>query len=559
MLRRRRFFALAFVLFACRESSTEVPVGPYRSGPGEALTQRFDNGRTGANLAERVLRPSNVGSLALSRSFPVDEQVYAQPLVVEGVEGKTLLLVATMANTFSAYDFDAPVAGPPLWQVGPSVLGTPGDSPRNVGGKNGILSTPVVDKARGVAYVVSRDCDPLAPKSAPSCAFHLTAVRLADGATAASVVVAGSVKNGAGQEVAFDASLHWNRPALLLAGDRLFVAFGSGPPEDRHEEDFVYHGWVFGYAAAALSSQPPSIYCTTPDARGGSIWQGGGGLAADDEHVYFAGANGILGFATFPPPSWPSAPRGGEDSIGKLSIADASKLAGRYWDDRPYLADGNVFQYMESGDNGFGSASPTLVPGARDLIVTGKSGMIYLVDRDTMSSRQTPLIPFSNLPFQPGHTMHLHSWWGIPFCSSVVFYRLRGGAAGLAFAWAADDRLKSFRYDYAARSLVVEATADVAPIGKGSSGGGLLALSADRDDDESAVLWAVSRSATDSKEGRLWAFAPRTLAELWHVDTPSFQKFAPPVVVRGHVLVAATGNGAAERAILDYAIPSGVR
>lgn len=554
---RHRSLLSALVLFVL----LEVAVGcgsSARTGPGELLTQRVDNGRTGANLGEKVLRPSNVGSLALVRSFPVDEQVYAQPLVVEGVDGPsgrhTLLIVATMANTVAAYDFDDPRAGEPLWRAGAEQLGKPGSSPRNVGGKNGILATPVIDRARALIYVVSRDCDPTAPESMPACRFHLSAVRLADGRLQSTRTIEGSVHSTAGSAVVFDPSLHWNRPALLLASDRLLVGFGSGPPENKHEEDFVYHGWLFGFSAEDLSAAP-TVYCTTPDGRGGSLWQGGGGLSADDAHAYFAGANGILGNTTFPPSSWPTLPGGSEDSIGRVPLTDASQLDGRYWDDRPYHADGNVFQYMESGDNGFGSAAPTLIPGSPDLITTGKSGMVYLIDRDRMAAVQAPLAPFSNLPLQPGHELYLHSWWGIPFCTTLAFYRQSGGTSGLAFGWAAGDFLKSFRYDYGSRVLAVASTASTPASSSGSSGGGVLAISADGDDDTSAIVWALSKRSAEGSDGRLWAFDALTLSELWHVDTPAFQKFAPPAVVRGHVLVPATGAGSSQKAILDFALP----
>jgi hypothetical protein len=545
-----RLFLCVLALGACNGGSA------FRSGSGELLTQRADNGRTGASLNEKLLRPSSLGALSLVRSFPVDEQVYAQPLVVEGVDGPTgrhtLLLVATMANTFLAYDFDAPGPGEPLWQVGAAQLGIPGSSPRNVGGKNGILATPAVDRARSLVYVVSRDCDPAAPDSMPVCRFHLSALRLADGATQSTRIIDGAVTNAAGEVVEFDASLHWNRPALLLAADRLYVGFGSGPPENDHEEDFVYHGWLFSFSTSDFGAAP-TVFCTTPGGRGGSLWQGGGGIAADEAHLYFTGANGILGNTTFPPSSWPTTPRGAEDSIGRMPLDAASQMDGHYWDDRPYHADGNVFQYMESGDNGFGSAAPTLIPGSRDLITTGKSGMVYLIDRDRMTAVQAPLAPFNNLPLQAGHDLYLHSWWGIPFCSTLTFYRQQGGASGLAFGWAAGDFLKSFRYDYAARTLTVASTAATPASGTGSSGGAVLALSADGDDDSSAIVWALSRRETEGSDGRLWAFDPLTLAELWHADTPAFQKFAPPAVVRGHVLVPATGTGSAQKAILDFA------
>jgi hypothetical protein len=346
--------------------------------------------------------------------------------------------------------------------------------------------------------------------------------------------------------------VHWNRPGLLVTRGRIFVAFGSGPPEDEHEEDFVYHGWLLSFAADALS-EPPTVFCTTPDGRGGSVWQGGSGVAADDDHVYLAGANGILGNTVFPPSAFPASPRGAEDSVARLPIAGATTMTGRYWDERPYHEDGNVFQYTESGDNGFGSAGPALIPGTRDLIVTGKNGMVYLLDRDGMRQRQEPLLPFTELPLQPGHSLYIHSWWGIPVCTSLVYLgsSTGTGAGGQVYGWASQDLLESFRYDGAQHTLTLERTAAAPAI----ANGGELAVSSGGGDPATAVVWAWTRQPGNANAGRIWAFDAQTLGELWHADTPSFQKLTPPTVVRGHVLVAATGAASAAKAILDFALP----
>jgi hypothetical protein len=52
------------------------------------LTANYDNERTNANLKEVTLNPSNVSKDTFGKigSFPVDGQIYAQPLYAAGIQ-----------------------------------------------------------------------------------------------------------------------------------------------------------------------------------------------------------------------------------------------------------------------------------------------------------------------------------------------------------------------------------------------------------------------------------------------------------------------------------------
>ena len=90
--------------------------------PQNVLTQHNDPARTGADLGETQLTPATVrSSFGKLFSLPVDGQIYAQPLVVNGVDipGKgahNVVYVATMMDTVYAFDADHPDEDCPLWK-----------------------------------------------------------------------------------------------------------------------------------------------------------------------------------------------------------------------------------------------------------------------------------------------------------------------------------------------------------------------------------------------------------------------------------------------------------
>src|SRR5258708_39577314 len=87
------------------------------------LTQHNDPARTGANLQETELTPSKVKT-GFGKLFSrgVNGQIYAQPLIVSGVEipGKgvrNVVYVATMKNDVYAFDADDPKEDYYLWKT----------------------------------------------------------------------------------------------------------------------------------------------------------------------------------------------------------------------------------------------------------------------------------------------------------------------------------------------------------------------------------------------------------------------------------------------------------
>src|SRR5216684_186726 len=88
------------------------------------ITHHNNNQRTGANLGETQLTAANVNTnqFGLLYTLPVDDQIYAQPLVMTNVSipGKgphNIVIVATVNDSVYAYDADASTANGPYWHV----------------------------------------------------------------------------------------------------------------------------------------------------------------------------------------------------------------------------------------------------------------------------------------------------------------------------------------------------------------------------------------------------------------------------------------------------------
>ena len=298
--------------------------------------------------------------------FPVDGQVYAQPLFVSGlsISGKgthNVVFVATMHNSVYAFDADAMSPVSLLWQVnlGPSVpasllFGQYGDIANEVG----ILGTGAIDLERGILYVVSDVLEAGRP------VFYLHALDLASGAERLNgpVALTASV-SGTGSGALADGSLPFDsmqniqRPGLLLANNSVYVAFGS------HGDQYPFHGWLIGYDASDLTQQI-GVYMTTPNGNGGSIWQSGRGPAADRQgNIYAVTGNGDYdGMRNF------------GESFVKISLQGSATV------DSYTPAD-----WKSMSDNDFDlSAGPALITGTHIFIGADKMGNLYVIDGDAM-------------------------------------------------------------------------------------------------------------------------------------------------------------------------------
>lgn len=144
-------FVLAALLTASAFSRAQVSV----------VTAHNDIARTGQNLNETILTPSNVNGTQFGKLFSqgIDAFGQAQPLYVPGVAipGKgthNVVYVGTARDTMYAFDADSNGGSnaAPLWQI--SFLST---LPKGGKTNGGVIGTPVIDLSSETMYVVSSD------------------------------------------------------------------------------------------------------------------------------------------------------------------------------------------------------------------------------------------------------------------------------------------------------------------------------------------------------------------------------------------------------------------
>src|SRR5581483_5693553 len=274
-----------FILSAALYSLLSMP---FAAGQVNILTNKMDNARTGQNINETLLTPSNVNSTQFGKlyAFNVDGYVSAQPLYMSGlnINGGThnVVFVATEHNSVYAIDADT---GAQLWQVnlGPAVPVSIEGCP-NVTGlvETGILSTPVIDPATNTLYLTAKTY----ASGVGTYSLHALDVTTGLEKAGGPVTISGSAGG-----LTFPALQHKQRPGLLLSNGTLYLAFGSTGC------DLSGRGWMFAYDATSL--QQLAVMTMQPDGSyGTSIWQSGVGPAADSQgNVYISTANGLFNYS----------------------------------------------------------------------------------------------------------------------------------------------------------------------------------------------------------------------------------------------------------------------
>src|SRR5882672_3387361 len=350
----------------------------------DVLTSKNDLSRSGQNLSETTLTPTNVASssFGLLRNLAVDGKVDAQPLYVPqlSVSGSAHNVVFAATEHDSVYAFDADT-GSVMWHVtllaaGETLSDTRGCS--QVTPEIGVTSTPVIDRsagAHGTLYVVAMSKD-------ASSTYHqrLHALDLATGSELLNgpVEITAEYPAAAGGTTTFNPGQYEERAAVLLLNGTVYRSWTS------HCDIAPYFGWIIAYSGSTLSRT--AVLNVAPNSGGGgpAIWMSGGGPAADSAgNIYLLTANGAFETA-LDANGFPKNQDYG-NSFLKISTAGASLRVADYFTMYDEVA-------QSAADQDLGSGGEMLLPDLTDstntvrhlMIGAGKDGNIYVVNRDSM-------------------------------------------------------------------------------------------------------------------------------------------------------------------------------
>ncbi|MBV9659655.1 MAG: PQQ-binding-like beta-propeller repeat protein [Acidimicrobiales bacterium] len=316
-------------------AKSSAPVTSVPAGNDEQwTTYQNGNARLGVAGSQPVLTPLRpVWSESLDGAA-----VYGQPLAAAG-----RVIVATEADDVYALD---PHDGRTIWQVN---VGTP---LRNVAQQAGcgnvdplgVTSTPVIDPATGIVYVLAETSDGgRAPVH-----HELVGLDVATGHQVSSMDADPPLPAGE------DPLQLLQRASLALSGGRVYIGYGG------HFGDCgTYHGWV---VAVAEDGSAKAAFDVTPQSTGRAVWQGGAAPSIDPAgDVYVSTGN--------------------PNSAGSAPWAEAVlKLAGALGP----APEASFEDQSASGDLDLSAGSPVLLPDGAAFVV-GKTEIGYLLRQSDLS------------------------------------------------------------------------------------------------------------------------------------------------------------------------------
>ena len=493
-----------------RADRSKAPVG----APVTVPMSQYDYARTGANLQERILNPSNVDATHFGMLFSrsVDDSIYALPLIVPDLDisgqRHNVLFVASMGNTVYAFDADDPAQSAPLWSRN---LGTPAPGDSWIGPvHHGILGTPFIDVPTGTLYVVAM------VSNENEYNLWLNALDIHNGRPKYNSPQRLSFPFAGSEGTLTNVKGALQRAGLLMVDDVLYIAVANVVP-DPNDQHWSQEGFVQTFNARDLT-QRFAVFQTTPSGRKGGIWQGGRGIAADGQgNVYLSTAGGSYD---------------GVSNFGSSTL----KFAGRSLRLADWFTPNNhEYLFLQNIDMSAGGV--TLIPDSQLMFSGGKEGVIFLLNRNDMGKLE-------GAASGPVQRFQASKGCGLQDCAQTLGTAFWGRQHdGVLYVWDRRDVLRAYNF---VNNRFVTTPSAVSAVKPAMTGGP--SLSANGAEVGSGIVWVVTTQSTSSggrSLGTLRAFRASDVSqEIYNSDTNNardapgdFTKFAPPVVANGKVYV----------------------
>jgi hypothetical protein len=348
-------------------------------------TYHYDNLRTGWNSQEQILNPMlnastnpnlvRPGAVQRLKVVPLDDAVYAQPLVVpdltiNGVK-HDVVYVVTEHNTVYAIDAnDGTVLK--SHTLGDNTPNNPSSVPMSFCWNNGpfvgIESTPVIDLPSQTMYLISYQMSFGKP------GYFIYSLDLATLDRKQRVEVKAQHKLSDGSTYNFDPAAQRQRAALLLEDGNVYAAFTSFC--DSRGDNPHARGWLLGWRTPDLQLLPGNVLVNQdPKAYLSTSWMSGYGPAAIAGHIYFATGNSA---PHIPPTYNPSINL--SESVIKVS-ADLTRVLDFFTPSNVATPTGLDAEDVDLGSGGVMIIPDQPGPVPRMATVAGKSGQMYLLNR----------------------------------------------------------------------------------------------------------------------------------------------------------------------------------
>jgi hypothetical protein len=350
-------------------------------------TYHNDLARDGVNAQEYALTPRSVTSTNFGKLFScsVDGAIYGQPLWIAnlsiGGSRHNVVLVGTEHDSLYAFDADANPCTQ-LWHVSLIDSGH-GATAGEVSVANGLVpggaadppevgvtSTPVIDPASGIVYVVAMSTNPAGTSFYQR--LHALDVTTGSEKPGSPVLIVGSYPGtgSGGTSVAFNAWQEQQRAGLALVKGHVYIAWGS------FGDIAPWYGWIMGYSYGGGALVQSSVLNVAPNKHAASIWMSGGAPAASSTgQIYVSTGNG---------PADTNATSGPTNDYGDSVLTLSGALTVSDWF-TPSNAATLAANDLDLGSGGAAVVvSPSTGPVQHVLITGGKDGTLYVLNGDQL-------------------------------------------------------------------------------------------------------------------------------------------------------------------------------